>query len=199
MKTSNLRQHSHQEGIVIEKFYGSIHHIVSIWKPRPVEFLCHIDKHFPRHHKNRNLLNRNNIKTSYTWIPKRASVTRNHNTSLLTHATSTNMKECAGRQKTECLLDKKWLSVYLVYNTLVGRLDTSKTEYFDGTCKKNFKERYNDHTGSFRNQNKEKSTVFPKYIWELKHNNMQHNLKWYIASKGIYAEVESVIYPLRKN
>ena len=113
-----------------------------------------------------------------------ARAIRNDNTSLLKHSTSTNMKECAGRQKTECPLDKKCLSGYLMYNTLVDRLDASKTKYSDGTCEKNFKERYNNHTASFRNQNKEKSTVLPKYIWKLKDNNMQHNLKWCIASKA---------------
>ena len=33
-------------------------------------FLRHIDKHFPRHHKNCNLFNRNNIKIRYSWVPK---------------------------------------------------------------------------------------------------------------------------------
>ena len=37
---------------------------------------------------------------------------------------------------------------------------------------------------SFRNKSKEKSTNLPKYIWELKDNNIHHNLKWCIASKA---------------
>ena len=46
-----------------------------------------------------------------------------------------------------------WLSRYLVHNALVERLDTNKTKHYYGTCKKNFKERYNNHTASFRNKN----------------------------------------------
>ena len=81
-----------------------------------------------------------------------------------------------------------WLSRYLVHNALVERLDTNKTKHYYGTCKKNFKERYNNHTASFRNKNKEKSTELSKYIWELKDNNIQDNLKWHIASKAhLYA------------
>ena len=81
-------------------------------------------------------------------------------------------------------MKKKCLSGYLVYNVLVDRLDTNKTKHYYGTCEKNFKERYNNHTASFRNKNKEKSTELSKYIWELKDNNMEHNLKWCIASKA---------------
>ena len=37
---------------------------------------------------------------------------------------------------------------------------------------------------SFRNKSKEKSTELFKYIWELKDNSIEHNLKWCIASKA---------------
>ena len=70
-----------------------------------------------------------------------------------------------------------------MYNALVDWLDTNKTKPY-GTCEKDFEERYNNHTASFRNKNKEKSTELSKYIWELKDNNIQHNLKWRIASKA---------------
>ena len=33
-------------------------------------------------------------------------------------------------------------------------------------------------------KSKEKSTELSKYIWELKDNNIQYNLKWRIASKA---------------
>ena len=51
-------------------------------------------------------------------------------------------------------------------------------------------------TASFRNKSKKKSTELSKYMWVLKDNNIQHNSKWYIASKArrMYAEVESAIY-----
>ena len=71
-----------------------------------------------------------------------------------------------------------------MYNALVDRLDTNKTKHYYGTCEKNFKERYNNHTAYFRNKNKEKSTELSKNIWELKDSNIEHNLKWRIASKA---------------
>ena len=76
-----------------------------------------------------------------------------------------------------------YLSGHLVYNAAVDRLDTNEIKHYYGTCEKNFKERYNNHTASFRNKNNEKSAKLSKYIWELD-NNIQHNLKWCIAPKA---------------
>ena len=51
-------------------------------------------------------------------------------------------------------------------------------------AKKNFKERYNDHTASFTNKSKEKSTELSKYIWELKNSSINYDLKWSVACKA---------------
>ena len=131
MKIFNSCQHPHYKGIVIEKLYGSIHHIVSMWKPTSVEYFCiSLTSTSPRYHKYRKLFNRNNIKISYSCMPNMASVIRNHNTSLLKDPTPTNIKECSCCQKTECSLDKKCLSGYLVFNALVDWLDTNKTKHY---------------------------------------------------------------------
>ena len=53
-------------------------------------------------------------------------------------------------------IGQKCLSEYLVYNALLGRLDTNKTKHYYGTCEKNFKERCNNHTASFRKKKKRK-------------------------------------------
>ena len=81
-------------------------------------------------------------------------------------------------------IGQKVLSGYLEYNALVDWLDTNKTKHFYGTCSKKFKERYNNHTAAFRSKTKEKSTELSKYIWELKDNNINYNLKWHIATKA---------------
>ena len=88
-----------------------------------------------------------------------ASVIRSHNTSLLK-----DMKEFSCGRKREFTLDKKCLFECLVYNVSVDRLDTNETKHYYGTCEKNFKERYNNHTASFRNKSKEKSTELSKSI-----------------------------------
>ena len=65
-----------------------------------------IDKHFRRHHKYRKLLNRNNIKISYSCMPDMASVIQNHNTSFMKDPTPTDIKGCSCLQKQEFPLDK---------------------------------------------------------------------------------------------
>ena len=128
MKIFNSRQHPHHKGIVIEKLYGSSQ---DMWKPTSVEYFCiSLTSTFPRHHKYHKFFNRNNIKISYSCMSNMASVIRNHNTSLLKDPTPTNIKECSCCQKTECSLDKKCLSGYLVFNALVDWLDTNKTKHY---------------------------------------------------------------------
>ena len=117
-------------------------------------------------------------------MPNMACVIQSHNNSLLKDPVPTDIKEYSCRRKPKCPLDKKCLSECLVCNALVDRLETNETKHYYGTCKKNFKERYNNHTAFFRNESKEKSIELSKYIWELKNNNIQHNLEWCIASKA---------------
>ena len=112
-------------------------------------FLRLIDKLFSRHHKYGKLFNRNHIKISYSCMLNMASVIQSHNTSLLKDPIPTDIKECSCRQKPKYPLDKKCLSGYLVYKSLVDGLETNQTNHYYRTCEKNFKERYTNHTASF--------------------------------------------------
>ena len=65
-------------------------------------------------------------------------------------------------------LAEKCLTECLVYHAQVDRSDINQTKSYYCTCEKNFKERYNNHTTSFRNKSKDKRTELSKYIWKLK-------------------------------
>ena len=67
----------------------------------------------------------------------------------------TNNKTCSCWQKSDCLLNQNCLCECLVYNAVVNR---STTKNYYGTCEKSFKERYNNHTSSFRYESRQKST-----------------------------------------
>ena len=75
-----------------------------------------------------------------------------------------------------------------MYKASFYRLDTNETKHYYGTCEKNFKERYKKHTAYFRNKSIEKNTEISKYIWELKDNNIQHNLNgaWLLKLASMY-------------
>ena len=87
-------------------------------------------------------------------MPIMVNVIRNHSTSLLKDPVSTDIKECSCCQKLKYPLDKKCLPDCLVHNASYDKLDTNETKLYHGACKKNFKERYNNHTTSFRNKSK---------------------------------------------
>ena len=108
-------------------------------------------------------------------MPNMASVIRNHSTSLLKDHTPADIKECSCHQETENRMSIRQKVFIWISN---------KTKHYYGTCKKNVKERCNNHAASFRNKNKEKTTELSKCIWELKDNNIQHNLKLRLSSKA---------------
>ena len=53
-----------------------------------------------------------------------------------------------------------------------------------GTCGKTFKERYTNHTSSFKNKSQQKSTELSNYIRELKENGENYTIDWLIAMKA---------------
>ena len=67
----------------------------------------------------------------------------------------TNNKIWSCKQKSDCPLHQNFLPECLVYNAVVN---TSKRKNYYGTCEKSFKERYSNHTSSFRNKSCQKST-----------------------------------------
>ena len=88
-----------------------------------------------------------------------------HNSKIMEDPKPTNNKICSCQQKSDCPLTQNFLSECLVYNAVVN---TSTTKNYFGTCEKSFKERYNNHTSSFKNKSQQKSTEPSYYIWELK-------------------------------
>ena len=140
-----------------------------------------IDKHFPRHHKFHKLFNRNNAKLSYSCMPSKKNVIQKQNSKIMEDPKPTNKKTCSCRQKSDCPSNQNCLSECLVYNAVVN---TSTTKNYFGTCEKSFKERYNNHTSSFKNRSRQKSTELSNYIWELKENRKNYTIDWLIAMKA---------------
>ena len=118
-------------------------------------------------------------------MPSMKNVIQKHNANLLSnHTTTVAARSCSCRQKLECPLNNKCLSESLVYKATVSQTPSEINKYYYGTCEKTFKERYNNHTATFRNKSKQKSTELSKHIWELKGNTIQHQISWDIASRA---------------
>ena len=63
-------------------------------------------------------------------------------------------------------------------------MNTSTTKNYYGICEKSFKEKHNNHTSSFRNKSRQKSTELSNYIWDLKENGENYTIDWLIAVKA---------------
>ena len=85
------------------------------------------------------------------------------------------------QQNLDCPLNQNCLSECFVYNVVVN---TSTTKNYFGTWEKSFKERYNNHTLSFKNKLQQKSTELSNYIRELKKNGDNYTIDWLIAVKA---------------
>ena len=144
-------------------------------------FMRLVDKHFPRHHKYHKLFNRNNIKLSYSCMPNMNNIIRKHNSNVMKDPIPPTTKTCNCRKKTDCPMNGNCLSECFIYK---ASIDTPTYRIYYGTCENTFKERYNNHTCSFRNKSREKSTELSKYVWELKDKDVNFSINWDIAMKS---------------
>ena len=68
------------------------------------KFLNLIDKHFPTNHKLAKVINRDNVKVSYSCLPNVASAIQAHNTKVLSDEPPTVAAKCNCRNKNSCPL-----------------------------------------------------------------------------------------------
>ena len=116
-----------------------------------------IDKHFPSHPKCHKLFNRNNVKLTYSCMSSMENVIQKHNSEIMENPKPTKNKTCSCQQKSDCTLNQNCLSECLVYNAV---MNTSATKNYYGTFEKSSKERYNNHTSSFKNKSRQKIQSF---------------------------------------
>ena len=78
-------------------------------------------------------------------------------------------------------MDGNCLVSCIVYKAEVTTNQTKKIYY--GSCSSTFKDRYNNHTSSFRHKSKKEETKLSQYVWELKNQNQQFEIAWSIEKK----------------
>ena len=147
----------------------------------------------PNTHLLHKIFNKHTLKLSYSCMPNMKSIISSHNKALLSDyhrsQTQTNEKECNGRKKDQCPLDRKCLTQNVVYQATVSTQSSSETYVGLAT---NFKEPYRNHTASFRHQSKRNETELSKHIWALKDNKKPFNIKWRIIKQcRLYSNVSN--------
>ncbi|KAL9966535.1 hypothetical protein ACROYT_G024623 [Oculina patagonica] len=124
------------------------------------KFLNIIDRCFPNGHPLHKIFNKHTLKLSYSCMPNMKSIISSHNKAVLSdyhqsQTTQTCNKECNCRKKDQCPLDGKCLSQNVVYQATVTTQTSS--ESYVGLAS-NFKDRYRNHTASFRHESKRNET-----------------------------------------
>ena len=127
------------------------------------KFLNIIDRCFPNGHPLHKIFNKHTLKLSYSCMPNMKSIISSHNKAVLSDyhqsQTQTSNKECNCRKKDQCPLDGKCLTQNVVYQATVTTQTSSESYVGLAT---NFKDRYRNHTASFRHESKRNETELSK-------------------------------------
>ena len=110
-----------------------------------------------------------------------------HKKKIINSGNETNGKTCNCRNKSNCPLDNKCLINKIVYKAEIETNDginELSTKVYFGISKTDFKSRYNKNKMSFRNQTHENDTELSKYIWSLKDENKDFDIRWSIFKKS---------------
>lgn len=143
------------------------------------QFLKLIDKHFNAKSKLNKIFNRNTVKVSYSCMNSMAQIVKAHNAKV-TNNTVVADKPCNCQKKQNCPLNGRCQVTNIVYlANIVGNNDSKF--YIGGS--EHFKERFANHTKSFKHKQYEKETELSKYVWELKDSNHTYEIKWSILRK----------------
>ena len=117
-----------------------------------------LNKHFPRGHKFHKIFNKSTVKLSYSSTKNMVSLIATHNQSILNP--NDQVSGCNCKVRRDCPLQHKCVTPVIAYpTTAVNNKDVGKIYY--GLCETVFKERYQNHTSSFRHEKNRNETNFP--------------------------------------
>ena len=71
-----------------------------------------------------------------------------------------------------------------MYRATVTETQTGKVETYTGGTAQTFKERWRGHKTDLRHKRRETSTTLSKYVWELKDEGKEFNIKWSLVDRA---------------
>ena len=135
------------------------------------KFLKLIQKHFPKDHILHPIINKNNVKLSYSTTKNMKRILQTHNTKILKNVNSDKCESdktcsCPRARKSQCPLQNKCLSKCIVYKATVE----SSGHYYIGITENDFKSRLGTHKQSFKHELVKNSTTLSQHVWEIGEN-----------------------------
>ena len=129
-------------------------------------------------------LQQTHTKLSYSCMPNMKSITRHTTKQYYQITTSRKHKQATKNatveKKDQGPLDGKCLTQNVVYQATVTTQTSSESYVGLAT---NFKDRYRNHTASFRHESKRNETELSKHIWTLQDTNKPFSIKWRIIKQ----------------
>ena len=134
---------------------------------------------------NKKVTNADNDTYVHTCMDNMKSIINKHNkkvTNADNDINTDNQVQCNCRNKDQCPLDNKCLTSSIIYNAQVTT--NSATKNYIGLTEGTFKQRFSQHKATFKHRKYTNSTELSKYIWKLRDNNQDFNIKWTIISRA---------------
>ena len=129
--------------------------------------------------------NRHTIKLSYSCMPNIGCIiARENKKKLRGTSTQDDANNCNCRNKAECPVENQCLKTNIVYCATVTCPGNGTTETYTGLSQDSMKERITKHQYDFQTPSKEKSTKLSSYIWGLKSQNLDFQVKWKILARA---------------
>ena len=145
------------------------------------------DSAFPIKNPLRKLFTRQTVKVSYKCMPNMAQAVSRHNMKVLQGNQQQHLQQpgchcrggkatrpVQGRCKTDCV----------VYRATVKEIMSGSMETYTGVTGNTFKERWYGHRGDMRNEKKRLSTRLSSYIWDLKDERKDFEVKWSLIDRS---------------
>ena len=173
----NKRRNNRNRNVIYYNPPFNISHKTNLGKT----FLKLIDKHFPKNHILYKVINRKNVKISYSCCPNIQNIINSHNRKILNDRPQElpqKNKTCNCRQKQDCPLNNKCCTSCVIYKATINN---EKTNYI-GMTQGKFKDRFTQHKHTFKNKSKSNATTLSAYTWD-KQINTNTDIKWNIIKK----------------
>ena len=147
------------------------------------KFLKLIQKHFPKDHKLHPIINKNNVKLSYSTTKNMKRILQTHNNKILKTIKSDKCESdkicsCPKTRKDQCPLQNKCLTKCIVYKATVEK----SGHFYIGLTENDFKSRLANHKKSFRHESDKNATTLSQHIWEIG-ENPEPKINWEIVRK----------------
>ena len=110
-----------------------------------------LEKHFPKPNKLHKIFNRNTVKVSYSCTENVSQIIKIHN-KRVTKINERSIAPCNCRDKNNCPMNGNCRVENVVYKCVFYATEKPKEHVYIGVTEGDWKQRYHNHTMSFRNQ-----------------------------------------------